>query len=160
MRPVLRRLAPRPRSPAPGNDRATVTAANDAATFRPGDIVFIQQGAISERATIDSITGTTIIFRPNLANQYTGDTVRVADLIPGQCTVRVAATTGIEPGTYTSLTQGATTEARVVQAVERANNFITLAQGLANSYTMAAADAAVTLQTLEFTLGQHARCRR
>jgi uncharacterized protein len=135
-----------------GNDRATVTLATDAATFRPGDVVFLQQGTTSERATIDSISGTTIAFRPNLTNQYTGGTVRIADLIPGQSTIRVAATTGIEPGTYVSITQGATTESRVVQAVERVNNFVTLAQGLANTYTMGAADPAVNLQTLEFTL--------
>jgi uncharacterized protein len=138
---------------AASNSQATVTLATDAATFRPGDVVFLQQGTTSERATIASISDTTITFQANLTNTYTTDgTIRLADLIPGQRTIRLAGTTGIEPGTSMSITQGATTEAGVVQAVERANNFITLTQGLTNTYTMAAGDAAVNLQTLEFTL--------
>jgi uncharacterized protein len=137
---------------AASNDQATVTAAADAANFRPGDVVSLTQGTNSERATIASISGTTIRFRANLTNTYTGGDIRIANLEPGQTVIRIASTTGIEPGSYVRITQGPTNEARVVQSVERANNFITLAPGLANTFTMAAADAAVTLRTLEFTL--------
>jgi phage tail sheath protein FI len=137
---------------AASNAQATVTAANDAANFRPGDVVFLQQGGTSERATISSISGTTITFQVNLTNTYTGGTIRVADLAPAQRTIRVASTTGLEPGSYVSISQGATNEAGVVQAVERSNNFVTLTQGLTNTYTMVAADPAVNLQTLEFRL--------
>jgi len=137
---------------AASNNQAIVTVAGDAANFRPGDLVFLEQGGTNERATIASISGTTITFQANLTNTYTGGTIRIANLIPGQRTLRVASTTGIEPGTYISITQTATTESGVVQSVERSNHFITLTQGLTNTYTMAAADAAVNLQTLEFTL--------
>lgn len=137
---------------AASNRQATVTSASAAANFRPGDVVFLEQNTVNERATIDSISGTTITFRTNLTNTYTGGTVRVANLIPGQRTIRLAVTTGIEPGSYVSIAQSTTSETGVVQSVERANNFVTLMQGLANTYTMASADPAVNLQTLEFTL--------
>lgn len=136
------------------NNQATVTLVADAANFRPGDIVSLQQTtpAASERATIDSISNATITFRANLANTYTGGTIRIADLVLGQKVIRAASTTDIEPGSYISITQGTTTESGVVQSVERSNNYITLTQGLGNIYTMAATDAVVNFQTLEFTL--------
>ncbi|MDZ7268446.1 MAG: phage tail sheath subtilisin-like domain-containing protein [candidate division KSB1 bacterium] len=137
---------------AASNNQATVTAAGDAANFRPGDTVFLEQGGTNERTTIASISGTTITFQANLSNTYSGGTIRIANLIPGQTQIRIGTTTGIEPGSYVSIAQGATTEARVVQSVERVNHFITLASGLTNTYTMASTDAAVNLQTLEFTL--------
>lgn len=137
---------------AASNGEATVTAAADAANFRPGDTVFLDDGTNSERATIAGISGVTITFAVNLTNTYTSGTIRVADLVPGQTMVRIVDTAGIEPGTYISVSQGATSESGVVQAVERTNRFVTLSQGLSNTYTMAASDAAVNLQTLEFTL--------
>jgi len=134
------------------NNQATVTAAGDAANFRPGDIVSLVQGATSERATIESINGTTITFQANLTNTYTGGTIRIADLIPGQRKIRIASTSSIEPGTYIRITQDGTNEDGTVNSVERANNFVTLAQGLTKIYTMATGDNPVSLRTLEFTL--------
>ncbi|ABA58340.1 Phage tail sheath protein [Nitrosococcus oceani ATCC 19707] len=134
------------------NGEATVTSASDAENFRPGDIVFLEQGTTSERATIASISDVTIKFATNLANSYTGGTIRIADLAPAQTKIRVADTTSIEPGTYISITQDGTTESRVVQSVEPINKFLTLTQGLTNTYTMATGDTEVNLQTLEFTL--------
>src|SRR5215813_1535950 len=137
---------------AASNDTATVTAAADAANFRPGDIVSLTQGAKTERATIASVTGTTIRVRANLTNSYTGGDIRIGNLEPGQTAIRIASTTDIEPGTYLRIAQGATNEARVVRSVERVNNVVTLDQGLTNTYTMAAADPAVTVGSLEFAL--------
>ncbi|HUS09309.1 MAG TPA: phage tail sheath subtilisin-like domain-containing protein, partial [Pyrinomonadaceae bacterium] len=136
---------------AASNDQATVTAAADAANFRPGDIVLLSQGTTNERATIASVSGVTIRFRANLSNTYTGGDIRIANLEPGQTTIRLADTTGIEPGSYVRIEQGGTNETRVVQAIERPNNRITLSQ-LTNPYTMGAADPPVALRTSEFTL--------
>jgi uncharacterized protein len=134
------------------NNEAVVTSATDAVKLRPGDIVFLEQSAANERAEIASVSGTTIKFKTNLTNTYTGGTLRIGNLIPGQTKIRIADTKGIESGTYITVTQGATTESGVVQSVEPLNKFITLAQGLTNTYTMASGDAPVSLQTLEFTL--------
>lgn len=135
------------------NNQAAVT---DGSNFRPGDIVLVDDGTNSERATIANASNTTITFQANLTRTYASGSIRIADLIPGQRTIRIASTTGIEPGTYISITQGTTTgtttESGVVQSVERTNNFITLARELTRSYTMASNDALVTLQSLEFTL--------
>jgi uncharacterized protein len=131
------------------NNQAIVT---DGSNFRPGDIVLVDDGTNSERATIANASNTTIAFQTNLTRTYASGSVRIADLIPGQRTIRVASTTGIEPGTYISIAQGTTTESGVVQSVERTNNFITLTRELTQTYTMASTDALVTLQSLEFTL--------
>ncbi len=80
------------------NNQATVTAATDAANLRPDDIVFLEEGTTNERATIASISGTTIKFDKNLTNAYTGGTIRVADLAPTQIKIRVNDTKGIEQG--------------------------------------------------------------
>lgn len=143
---------------AASNNEATVTVAAEAANFCPGDIVFLEQGATSERATIDSISSATITFRTNLTNSYTGGTIRIADLEVGQSKIRIASTDGIEPGSYITITQDIPapgddiTESGVVQSVERTNHFITLTSGLQHVYTMGSGDGAVDLDTLEFTL--------
>jgi Pvc16 N-terminal domain len=119
------------------SNRVTVTAAEDAANFRPGDVALLQQGTTQELGTVASINGSTIILERNLINAFTGGIIRTADLIPGQHTVRVASTTGIEPGTYVSITQAATAEEHIVQAVDPARDLITLTQGLTQTYMMA-----------------------
>ncbi len=140
------------------NNQAIVTVAADTDNFSPGDIVFLDDTTNHDRAIIDSISGDTITFRANLNNSYTGGTIRIADLETGQTTIRIVDSANIESGTYISITQDATTENGVVQSVlqlERGGNqyhFITLAQGLANTYTMENGDDPVTVQTLEFTL--------
>lgn len=131
------------------NNQATV---ENGSNFRPGDIVLVGDNTNSERATIANASNTTITFQANLTRTYASGSIRIADLIPGQRTIRIASTNGIEPGTYISITQGTKTESGVVQSVERTNNFITLTRELTQSYTMASTDAPVTLQSLEFTL--------
>lgn len=141
------------------NNQATVTDAED--FFQINDIVLLEQPPgegetepTSERATIASISDSTIVFRANLNNIYTGGTIRIANLELGQQQIRVASTEGIYPGTYIRITQEQegeiVTDVGVVQAV--AQQFVTLTQGLSNTYLLAASNSATTLQTLEFTL--------
>jgi uncharacterized protein len=133
--------------------QVVVPATTDADRFRPGDAVLLAEGATSEQATIATISGTTLTLAASLANTYTAaGTMRIADLGPGQTRVRVDQTTGVEPGSNIVITQGPATENAAVQAVDPTNRFITLSAGLANAFTMAAADAPVTIATAEFTL--------
>ncbi len=126
-------------------NQATVTLAGDAANFRPGDIILLAQGTTRERATTVSISGATITFQTNLVNTFTGGTIRIADLSPGQRTLRVANSSGLQPGTSVYITQLPTVEEAIVQSVERATNSIILAQGLIGTFTMVATDAPVSL---------------
>jgi uncharacterized protein len=146
-------LAPANNQP---NNQVKVATADDAKKFLPGDIVSLEEGETKkERATIDRISDTTITFRQALTHTYTASgKMRIADLNPGQRRIRLekGKTTDIEPGTYLSITQGTETDKRVVQSVERANDVITLAQGLTKLYKMAESDPPTTVNTLEFTL--------
>jgi phage tail sheath protein FI len=130
----------------------TVTAAGDAANFKPGDTVLIRQAANSDTATIASIRGTTINFQTPLTNTYTGGTVSIANLSPGQTQIRVAAVAGFEPGSYVSISNGTATEGGVVRVVNRTTNVLTLTNGLTNAYTMGQGAAAVAFASREFTL--------
>ncbi len=133
-------------------NQATITPATDANQFNPGDTVLLEQGTNSDRATVASKSGGTITFSSGLTNTYTGGTIQLANLIPGQQRIRVDSVTGIETGSYVSVTQGGTTEQGVVRTVDAVNSSITLTNGLVNQYTMALADPDVVIRTLEFTL--------
>lgn len=149
---------------APALAARKVTTANsaDASKFNPGDVVWLLDSAKknSERATISSISsdsrtppGVSKFYLVGaLSNDYSGGTMRIADLIPGQTRIRVVSTTGIEPGSYVGISQGGTSENGVVRVVDQTNNFITLTNGLANTYPMDAAAKDVTFKTQEFTL--------
>ncbi len=110
-----------------------------------------------ERGTIASIVvGTGGTAALNLAGLLTnahaaGVTIRIADLVPSQTTVRLASTGGIEPGTVLNFAQ-ALNESVVVQSVSSSTGIVTLASGLQNTYTLAAHDPAVTVVSQEFTL--------
>jgi uncharacterized protein len=144
---------------APVNQNTIGTAlAADAANFNPGDWVLLTSGANTQRVAISSITKdtvantTTFTVVSNLTNDFGGGTIRVADLIPGQTRFRVASATGLEPGSYVVITQGAVTESAVVSVVDHTNNFLTVTHVLANTYTNGGADPAVTVVSQEFTL--------
>jgi len=131
------------------NNAITLTNAGDAALFRPGDTVTIDGTA--ERAVIDRITGGQIFLQSVLTATYNNGNVRIADLIATQATFRVAGGSGLEAGSVIVIAQGGTTENAVIDQVLA--GFVTLSKGLANpKYTMGAADAAVGIQSLEFTL--------
>ncbi len=130
------------------NDKITVTSSGDAANFRGGDIITIEGS--SERVTIDRIRGVDIFLTGTLTTTYGAGVVRIANLLPTQKTFRLVSTSGLEAGSVIRITQGGTNEEQVVAAVGA--GFVTLAQGLSNTYTLAAADAAVSFQSFEFNL--------
>ena len=133
-------------------DSVGVTAA-DAANFRVGDVVEIDDGTHKDRATIGAISGATFTFDAPLPDGFAAGTpLRIADLEPGQTTLRVDDTTGIEPGSNIAISQGGAPESALVQSVDGAAKIVTLADGLAGTFTMAAADAAVDVATEEFRL--------
>lgn len=134
-------------------DQITVTNASDAAGFYPGDVVTLAAGALTENATIASINGATIVFQAALTNTYfTGGSMSLANLSPGTLTIRVANATGLQPGSYVSISQEATIEYNVVRLVNSISNVVTLTTGLLNLYTMGTGAASVTLKSREFTL--------
>src|SRR5580692_1090151 len=136
----------------------TTGSENDGPLFKPTDTVYFEKGANNERGQISSITfdavghTSTFTLASNLGNDYTGGTMRIADLVPTQTVIRVDAIAGIETGSYVTIAQGAVTEDVIVRLVDTTNNFVTLSKGLTKTYTMKAADADVTLKTQEFTL--------
>jgi phage tail sheath protein FI len=134
---------------------ATFPTQADADRFSPGDIVLLSEGATNERATVAGVSATTptVTLTAPLANPYTAaGTMRIADLAPGQRTFRLDDVMGIEAGSALQVTDGTTPEVGVVQSVNSTVRLVTLTNGLTTPYPMAAADPAVTAQTLEFTL--------
>ena len=130
-------------------------AAADIAKFSPGDTVHLEEGANKQDVKIVSLSSaskTITVETPLLAAYTAAGTIRMADLQPGMIRLRLDDVTKIEPGSYVTITQGANTENAVVASVQQANNVINLLAGLKNTYTLAPADAAVVLKTLEFTL--------
>jgi Bacteriophage tail sheath protein len=130
------------------NDLITVTDAADAANFRGGDVITIQGSP--ERVTIDRVRGADIFLTGTLTANYGAGEVRIANLIPTQRTCRPVNTTGLEAGSTINIAQGGTDEDAIVASVSA--GFVTLDAGLSNTYTMATADANVTLQSFEFNL--------
>jgi hypothetical protein len=63
--------------------------------FRAGDVVTEDE---SGHATVVSVTGNTLRLSQPIANLAAGDTLRIANLIPGQATLRLASTAGLSPG--------------------------------------------------------------
>lgn len=130
------------------NNRIQVTSATDAANFLPGDV--ITRNGTTERATISRIRGDEIFLESNLTGSYTSGTLRIANLIPTQRTFRVQNGSGLEAGSVIRISQGGTNEDKFIDKV--LSGFITLSQGLTNTYTMASGDAAVQIQSFEFNL--------
>ncbi len=137
---------------APGASGATAQVV-DASGFRPGDEVSVVVGANpAERRTVRSIAGNVLTLDTNLTNAGAAGSVRIADLTAAQRKLRLAATTGLEPGSYVAVTQGGTTERRVVASVEPVNRFVTLAQGVGSAFSLDGADPNVQVASLEFDL--------
>jgi uncharacterized protein len=130
------------------NNLITVTLATDAALFRPGDVITVDGTA--ERAAISRISGAQIFLQSNLAGVFAAGTVRIANLIPTQTTFRVANPTGLEAGSVIEISQGGVNENVVIDSLQA--GFVLLSSGLTKTYTMAAADATVGLQSFEFNL--------
>lgn len=131
------------------NNVIVLQNAADAAKFAPGDAVTID--TTNERAVISSIVGADLILASNLAAVHAAGTVRIADLVAGQTGFRVDNVAGLEAGSCIQLDDGANSEFVTVQRV--AGAWLTIgAAGLANGYSLAAADAATTVASFEFSL--------
>ncbi|MDJ0597822.1 MAG: phage tail sheath subtilisin-like domain-containing protein [Crocosphaera sp.] len=130
------------------NNKITVTDASDAEDFKPGDVVTIE--TTTERVTIDRIRGADIFLTSTLSGTHSSGTLRIADLIPTQKTFRVDNGSGLEVGSVIEISQGTNQENKVIDKL--AADFVTLNQGLTNTYTMASADAAVGIESFEFNL--------
>jgi phage tail sheath protein FI len=149
-------------APAGPRRRVTTADAADAGKFVPGDVVLLTDSAKTktERAVISSI-GTDARIAPGITRfvmlgafttDYSGGTMRLADLIPGQMRIRVDQTAKFEPGSYVTIDQNGLTENGVVRLVDSINNVLTLTGPLVNTYPMDAAAKDVTIKTLEFSL--------
>ena len=138
---------------APGATSFTANvSAADAAKFFPGDTVLLASATNSERNVIDTIAGGVVTLKNALVNAYAAaDTMRLADLEPGQTRVRLDDVANIEPATVLTITNGAATESVAVQAVNKTTKTVTV-DPLQNTYAMAAADPAVTATSQEFGL--------
>lgn len=131
----------------------TTAEVADASGFRPGDEVSVVVGANpAERRTVRSIAGNVLTLDTNLTNTGAAGSVRIADVTAAQTKVRLASTTGLEPGSYISVVQGGTTQSKVVASVEPVNRFVTLAQSVGSAFSLAAADPNVQVTSLEFDL--------
>jgi uncharacterized protein len=67
-------------------------------------------------------------------------------------TLRLKDATGLEPGSYISISDTVKTEYNVVRLVNPVNNVITLTNGLTNLYATGTGSPVITIQSLEFTL--------
>ena len=106
---------------AAGGAANNAAAVADGTQFRPGDVVLFDDG-VATTATVASIAGNNLTLAGNLPNPFAaGATVRVADLAAGRSTLRVADSTGIEPGSYVEISQNGTAERAVINAVDRTN---------------------------------------
>ena len=135
-------------SAAINNASGNIVVVDNAAEFRPGDIV--TRNATTERQAIDRINYDTneIFLSGNLTATYNSGTLRIADLQVGQSTFRLADTTGLHAGSVVTIKKTTTTETVSVASVR--DGFITLETGLSNDYKLTG--AAVTVTSHEFTL--------
>lgn len=135
---------------APAGNDLTV---DNAAGFRPDDVILLEEGANSQRLEIASISSNTIRCKTAIPSVFTAAaTIRIDDLEAGRKKFRLSTTAGIEPGSYVTISQAGTSESGVVASVVPAVHSIELDQGLTNAFTMLAADAPVDLAIEAFSL--------
>jgi phage tail sheath protein FI len=151
---VATRLETTLANPSLANVNQADVPAADAVKFRVGDWIVVEDGANSDRAQITAITDGTLAFDTALAHAHAaGTTLRIADLEPGQRSIRVDSVANLEPGSYITLTQGATTEGNVVTSADPAGLHIVLDRAVTQAFDLSAAAAqAVDVASTEFTL--------
>ena len=140
----------------------TVDNADDAAAFRAGDRVLIDDGVNSETAIVLRIESADVRLSNALSNTYSGGTLRLDDLEAGETSFRVSDTgnaSELSSGSVISLTQDAVTEDLVVDrvTVEKISSSVTsyravTRSGLANAYDLAPGASDVSLTSFEFDL--------
>lgn len=96
-------------------------SADEAAAFRPGDTVIVS-GDPAHRATVALISGNTVTLSQPLPAAAPTAVLRLPDLIGGQDTVirftdTVDTMTYLTPGTYLSISDGASQETAMVKSV-------------------------------------------
>lgn len=140
---------------AGGGVSGTTVEVDDATGFAPGDVVLFDDGGSTESATL---AGTDVAAKElELTGALTGtfgvgNTVRIADLPVGRTKIRVSGASNFHQGSYVSIADGTNTETKVVAAVEPVNGVLTLSSGLANAFSLDAADPDVTVTPLDFKL--------
>jgi uncharacterized protein len=127
--------------------------------FRVGDVVAEDlTPQTNDRATITAITGNVLTLSAAIPALANGDQLRIAHLTPAQTTIRMAATTGLSPGTVVHIrgrNAGDTADVEdyaIVESVDAAG-FVTFASApaRANTFNLAVAGAP-TLTSEEFRL--------
>lgn len=139
-------------------NRTEITVADNSA-FAAEDRILLEQGGDTAVAVVKSTQGSdTIIVNAPVsgAADFSGGTVRTADLAAGQTRLRLTVPSGLRlnqalpRGTAVSITRGATTEVKTVASV--GGDTITLSEGLSNSYDMSDDTNLPQVASLEFDL--------
>jgi phage tail sheath protein FI len=146
--------------------QANVTAMPDRVTLMvdalhglaPGDQVLLSKGADSAAAAIKSATGTTLTLTQPVSGavDFSGGTVRIADLAVGQTTFRLDKPSGLAlnqtlpQGSLVEIALGGTSEFASVAA--SGGDTITLVHGLANAYSLANPADLPSVASAEFDL--------
>jgi phage tail sheath protein FI len=135
-------------------DKSSITATNaaDAATFQPGNMVLLTQGATTETAIFSGIAAAVITFSPKLQNTYIGGTIAMPNLIAGAIQVKVISTTGLQAGSSVLIDNATLNEGAVIVNVNPISDVITLSSGLTNTYPMGAGAHAIAVTAKTFTL--------
>jgi uncharacterized protein len=135
----------------------TQVTVNDAAPLRVGDVVTEDETA---RATITQIQGNVLTLSATIAGLAVNDTLRIANLLNTQQTVRMASTVGLHPGSVVIIrgddadNPGNTVDNfALIENVHHPSGFVTLAAtpARANNFNLAAANAPVFISQ-EFRL--------
>jgi uncharacterized protein len=149
--------------------KLTFGSSDDAAKFRPGDLVSIASDAApAPRASILSISNDTVTLTNTIASAANGEHLRLADLetAEGDTVLRLDVPlpddpVNLVPGTILYLDNGASNEYAVVDSVTRESintgppivtYRVTLRQPVANDYGRAGGDPVINVKSREFDL--------
>ena len=137
----------------------TVTNPDEAALFRPTDVVTIT--GTTEEVTVLRVEGATVRLTTALAGTHNSGTLRLVDLQAGDTTFRAEDAAKLYSGSVIHLSQapGPTEETAVVKrvTVEKISPALTtyrveLDQGLTNGYDLDAGAQPTTLESTEFRI--------
>lgn len=98
---------------------ATLSPSEAAVRFRVGDTVTVAQGGTSDTGVVAGIQGDVVLLESDLANTYTGGTIRLADPGAGTDSLRLeGGASAYGPGSVLTLAQGTTSETAVVKSIQ------------------------------------------